>query len=71
MKIAMLGVEKALLRENLDARLVMQVHDELIVEAHKDCAERVRQILEKEMMGAASLAVPLTVDAVISKRWAE
>ncbi|MBQ8174992.1 MAG: DNA polymerase I [Clostridia bacterium] len=71
MKIAMLRVDRRLKAEGLDARLVMQVHDELIVEAHKSVAERVALILSEEMGAAADLSVPLTVDVAVTKTWLE
>ena len=71
MKIAMLNVDRRLKAEGLDARLVMQVHDELIIEAHKDCAELASDLLRAEMENAVLLPVPLTVDVAICKRWSE
>ncbi len=71
MKIAMLRVDRRLREEELDARLVMQVHDELIVEAHKSVAEHVSTILREEMGAAADLSVPLTVDVAVMKTWLE
>ncbi len=70
-KIAMLRVEARLAAEELDAHLVMQVHDELIVEAHRDIADRVATILREEMESAAVLSVKLTVDVSISDTWLE
>jgi len=70
-KIAMVRTDRRLREEKLDAHLILQVHDELIVEAHKDHAERVREILAQEMQGAASLAVPLTVSTAMGKNWLE
>lgn len=69
MKIAMLRVDRRLAAEGLDARLVMQVHDELIVEAHRSVADRVATILSEEMGAAADLSVPLTVDVAVMKTW--
>ena len=70
-KIAMVNVFNALEKEGLKAKLILQVHDELIVECPEDEAERVCAILRREMEGAAHLAVPLTVEAKIGKSWAE
>ena len=70
-KLAMVRVDRRLRNEGLDARLILQVHDELIVEADASCAEAVRQILKEEMEGAVSLAVPLTVSTAIGKNWLE
>lgn len=68
-KIAMINVDKALKSARIDARLILQVHDELIIESHKDCADQALEILRKEMEGAAKLSVPLTADISIGKTW--
>ncbi|MBR5478571.1 MAG: DNA polymerase I [Clostridia bacterium] len=68
-KIAMIAVSKRLRDEGLKARLVLQVHDELIVEAPKDEAERVAEILTKEMESAYALSVPLIAEAAIGENW--
>lgn len=68
-KIAMLKVDEALRREKLRARMVMQVHDELLVEAPQDEAERVAEILKREMSTAVDLDVPLEVEVGIGKNW--
>ncbi len=70
-KLAMVGVYNRLKEEKLRARLILQVHDELIVECPQDEAEHVREILVDEMENAAHLTVPLTVDAHIGHSWAE
>ncbi len=70
-KIAMVRVEKRLAEEGLDARLIMQVHDELIVEAAEGCAERAAEILRFEMENAAQLSVPLVVSVGMGKTWLE
>ena len=71
MKLAMLRVHDRLHREGLRARLLMQVHDELIVECPEAEHEQVAQILTEEMEHAATLSVPLTVDAHWGKNWLE
>ncbi len=68
-KIAMIRVAKRLEDEGLDARLVLQVHDELIVEAHKDIAPRAREILVEEMEKAATLTVALKVGVGEGENW--
>ena len=70
-KLAMIKVHKRLADEKLDAKLILQVHDELIAEASVDCAERVAEIVAEEMENAAQLSVPLTVDAKTGKSWYE
>ena len=69
MKLAMLRVDAALKRENLRGRLVLQVHDELIVECPEDEGETVKALLEREMVGVAQLKVPLIADANIGRTW--
>lgn len=68
-KIAMVRVDERLKRENMRSRLILQVHDELIVEAPGDEAEKAAKILQEEMENAVSLSVPLTADAAIGKTW--
>ncbi|MBE6913556.1 MAG: DNA polymerase I [Ruminococcaceae bacterium] len=70
-KLAMVRVHARLKSEKLAAKLILQVHDELIVECPECEAEQVRQILTEEMCGAAALRVPLTADAGLGKSWAE
>lgn len=70
-KIAMVNVHAHLAKEGLSAKLILQVHDELIVECPEAEAERVKTILSEEMENAASLSVPLVVDAHIGHSWAE
>lgn len=71
MKIAMVGVNRQLKERNLKSRLVLQVHDELLVEAHESEVEIVKEILQHEMETAASLEVPLDVDMHTGKNWYE
>ena len=68
-KIAMIRVHKALEEENLDAKLILQVHDELIIESSKEDAEKAKEILVREMENASNLAVPLEVAAEIGENW--
>ncbi len=70
-KIAMVRVFERLKAENLDARLILQVHDELIVEAEKSIAEHVCAILREEMEAAANMQVKLSVDAACGTTWYE
>ncbi len=70
-KLAMVRVFDRLRREDLGARLLMQVHDELIVECPEDRAEQVRALLTEEMEGVYALAVPLTAEAHVGKNWLE
>lgn len=70
-KIAMIRVFETLKSEVPNARLILQVHDELIVECDEKDSERVCRILETEMENAASLAVRLTAEAHFGKTWLE
>ena len=70
-KAAMVRVAQRIEREGLQARLLLQVHDELIVECPEAEAERVRALLTEEMEHVADFSVPLTVDAKIGRTWAE
>ena len=69
MKLAMLRVYDRLRRENLQARLIMQVHDELIVECPEAEREAVEKLLRQEMEQVTALAVPLTAEAHSGKNW--
>lgn len=71
MKIAMIGVNRRLKEMNLRSRLVLQVHDELLIEAHLDEVNQVQEILANEMQYAADLSVPLDVDMHVGKNWYE
>lgn len=68
-KIAMVRVNERLKRENLQARLILQIHDELIVEAPLNESEYVARLLQEEMENAVVLDVPLTADAAVGKTW--
>ncbi len=70
-KLAMVRVFARLKKEELQARLIMQVHDELIVECPESEAEQVKALLTEEMEGVCGLAVPLTADAHSGKNWLE
>jgi DNA polymerase-1 len=70
MKIAMIRVSRRIRQEGLAAKLLLQVHDELIVECPEGEKERVAALLTEEMSGAASLTVPLTVEAHWGTSWA-
>lgn len=70
-KIAMVRVYKKLREEDLDARLILQVHDELIIEAAEKDKDRAEKILKEEMENAVKLAVPMTVDVNSGRSWYE
>jgi len=71
MKLAMIHVHKAIKQKGLPAKMILQVHDELIVEAQADAAAETADILKKRMEQVYPLAVPLVVDVAIGKNWAE
>jgi len=68
-KVAMIRLEKTL--AHYDARLLLQVHDELLVESKADCAEEAAACVKSVMESAAQLRVPLKVDVGIGANWAE
>ena len=70
-KLAMIRVEQRLAKEGLQAQLVLQVHDELIVECPEAEADTVAKLLTQEMEGVAQLSVPLTAEAKVGQTWAE
>ena len=70
-KIAMIGVGRRLKEQNMRSRLVLQVHDELLIEAHRPELEEVEKILKEEMEQAASLDVPLEIDMHTGENWYE
>ena len=70
-KKAMLAVDQALANSSLDARMIMQVHDELVVEVAESQVEEVKALLIEKMMSAAELDVPLLVEAEIGNNWDE
>ena len=68
-KLAMVRVHSRLAREGLAARLIMQVHDELIVECPEEEVPRVEALLQQEMQGVAELSVPLLAEAHTGRNW--
>ena len=70
-KIAMIKVYQRMKAEGLKSRLIVQVHDELLIEVYRPETERVRVILEEEMQGAMQLKVPLIIDVHTGENWYE
>lgn len=70
-KLAMVRVHERLSKSGIDARLILQVHDELLIESHRSCAEEAKQILKEEMENAVAYSVPLDVDIHIGNNWYE
>jgi DNA polymerase-1 len=68
-KLAMIRVEKALNEHFPEAQLLLQVHDELIVECPEEMAAEVAKLVSREMEGIAALNVPLTAEAKFGKSW--
>ena len=71
MKIAMINVYKKLLEKKLDAKIVLQVHDEMMIEAPLEEAEQVKEIIKKEMENAIKLNVPLIAEVSEAENWYE
>ena len=70
-KLAMIAVQRRLDSEDLRSRMVLQIHDELLLEVHPDEIEKVRDLLKEEMEGVIELSVPLTVECNYGKTWLE
>lgn len=70
-KIAMINVSRKLKAGHMKSRLILQVHDELLIETHIDEVEQVRAILENEMKNAVALRVPLEIDIHTGNNWYE
>ena len=71
MKIAMLRVDRALKEKQLKSRILLQIHDELLIEAPEEEASLVAELLQNEMMAAAELSVPLSVEVKTGDNWYE
>ncbi|WP_200804831.1 DNA polymerase I [Anaerosalibacter sp. Marseille-P3206] len=70
-KVAMVKIYTKLKKGKFKSRLILQVHDELIIEAHKDEIERVKELLQEVMEDAITLSVPLKVDMKVGNNWYE
>ena len=70
-KIAMINIHRKLKEENYKTKMLLQVHDELVFDAHKDELEKVQKMIKSEMENAYKLEVPLDVDLGIGKDWLE
>lgn len=70
-KIAMNKVSRRLFDEKLDAKLIMQIHDELIIESKEEIAPQVAKVLKEEMENAVKMKVPMLVDVKFAKTWYE
>ena len=71
MKIAMIKVDEELEKRNLKSKIVLQIHDELLLEVFKDEKDEVKKILQDSMENACKLKVPLIIDMCEAKNWYE
>jgi len=71
MKLAMIRVHRALNEGRMPAKMILQVHDELILEVRKDAAKEAAALLKKEMEGVYPLSVPLLVEVATGNNWDE
>lgn len=69
MKIAMINVYKRIKKEGIEAKIVLQVHDELIIECNKNCVQQAKDILKEEMENAVHLKIPLNVELSEADNW--
>ena len=70
-KMAMIAIDRALCEQGLDAALVLQVHDELLIDCAKECEEQVKALVKEKMEHVVSLPVALTVDVEAGENWFE
>jgi DNA polymerase-1 len=70
-KVAMIGISKTLQKKKMRTRLILQIHDELIVEAPEKELDQAKKVLKQGMEGVISLKVPLIVDVGVGKNWSE
>ena len=70
-KVAMVKIDEALNSSSLSAKMIMQVHDELVFDVHKDEVEALKPIVKKSMEEAVELSVPLVVDMSTGADWLE
>ncbi|HMC97966.1 MAG TPA: DNA polymerase I, partial [Flavobacteriales bacterium] len=70
-KVAMVRIDKAMRRDRMKSRLLLQVHDELVFDAHRDEAPELKAMVKELMEGAMALQVPLVVDIHLGKNWLE
>ena len=70
-KLAMINLQQELLKQNFKSKLLLQVHDELVFDVHKDEVERIKPLIKEKMENAVKLSVPLTVEMDIASNWLE
>ena len=67
----MIDVHAAMSERNMRSKLLLQVHDELVFDAHKEELEELKRLVREKMVGAADLAVPMVVDIGVGNNWLE
>lgn len=70
-KLAMVNLDRRLRKENLPAWMLLQIHDELLLEVVEEKVDEVRKVVKEEMEGAMKLSVPIIVDTKVGRSWAE
>ena len=70
-KKAMINLDRIIYKDNLDIKMIMQVHDELVFEIHADVIDQSIELIRNEMVKAAALTVALVVDIGVGKNWDE
>ena len=70
-KVAMVNIHRDLRQKRMKSKLLLQVHDELVFDAHKEEADELKALVRDRMEGALPLAVPLVVDMGMGKNWLE
>jgi DNA polymerase-1 len=70
-KVAMINIHQQMQEKNMRSKMILQVHDELVFDAHRDEIEELKIMVEKEMREAVSLDVPIVVDINIGENWLE
>ncbi|MGB1032223.1 MAG: DNA polymerase, partial [Flavobacteriales bacterium] len=70
-KVAMVNLQKIFIEKKFKSKMIMQVHDELVFDAHKDEVEMIKPIIKAEMESAVKLRVPLEVEIDMGENWLE
>jgi DNA polymerase-1 len=70
-KVAMINIHRRLHKEKRRSKLILQIHDELVLEVPEDEAEAIKALVKEEMEGVMKLFIPLKVDIGVGKNWAE
>ena len=71
MKLAMVGVARRFKSEGVASKVIMQVHDEIVIDLLRSEREKVERIVREEMEGAAKLSIPLTAECGVGENWLE